>query len=168
MLSKINSKNYGVEVIEGIKNYLLNVKDYYINLQNNAYQKLDAVKVTMQKTKEDKENFILLASHNDNENLNNLVKNASELNRCIEKDGRLIQEIDPVFQDPIGSKLGRAHFFAPRKNFLGHYYSTFWFNMSVIWMMTIILIITLYLDVFKLILDGLENLSGKILKKKIN
>jgi len=34
--------------------------------------------------------------------------------------------------------------------------------------MTIILIITLYLDVFKLILDGLENLSGKILKKKIN
>ena len=168
VLSKINSKNYGVEVIDGIKSYLLNVKDYYINLQNNAYQKLDAVKVRMQKTKEDKENFILLASHNDNENLNNLVKNASELNRCIEKDGRLIQEIDPVFQDPIGSKLGRAHFFAPRKNFLGHYYSTFWFNMSVIWMMTIILIITLYLDVFKLILDGLENLSGKILKKKIN
>lgn len=165
-LKQINTKDYNAEVVASIKNYITKLRDYYINVQNTAYKKLDAVKVSMQKTPADKEKFILLAAHCDNENLNNLVKNAGELNRCIEKDGRLIQQIDPVFQDPSESKIGRAHFFAPRKNFLGRYYSTYWFNILVIWIMSISLIITLYFDVFKIVLDSLGNFVSMFQKKK--
>ena len=164
VLDQINEKNYSPAVAVAIKAYLSNIKNYYINVQNTAYKKLDEVKLSMQKNPAEKEKFLELAANYDNENLNNLVKNSGELNRCIEKDGKLIQQIDPVFQDPVGSKLGRAHFFAPRKNFMGTYFSTYWFNICVIWMMSIVLIITLYFEVFKKVLDALGNI--KLTKKK--
>ncbi len=158
-LNQVNEKNYNPAVAAAIKAYLTNIKNYYINVQNTAYKKLDEVKLSMQKNPAQKEQFLALAANYDNENLNNLVKNAGELNRCIEKDGRLIQQIDPVYQDPVESKLGRAHFFAPRKNLFGTYFPTYWFNICVIWMMSIVLIITLYFDVFKKVLDGLGNIK---------
>jgi len=164
VLNQINEKSYNPAVAAAIKAYLTNIKNYYINVQNTAYKKLDEVKLSMQKNPAEKEKFLELAANYDNENLNNLVKNSGELNRCIEKDGRLIQQIDPVYQDPVESKLGRAHFFAPRKNFMGTYFSTYWFNICVIWMMSIVLIITLYFEVFKKILDALGNI--KFGKKK--
>ncbi len=165
VVNRINVKDYDASVVDGIKTYLGKIKDYYINVQNSSYKKMDEVNVAMQKTPADKEKFLILKATCDNENLNNLVKNAGELNRCIEKNGKLIQQIDPIFEDPIDSKLGRAHFFAPRKNFLGVYFSTYWFNICVIWLMSIILIITLYFDVFKKVLDGLGSLAS-IGKKK--
>lgn len=156
---RITVKDYNSDVVAGIKDYLGKIKDYYINIQNSAYKKLDEVKVSMQKTPAEKEEFLQLAANCDNENLNNLVKNAGELNRCIEKDGKLIQQIDPIFADPTESKMGRAHFFAPRKNFMGIYFSTYWFNLCVIWLMSIVLMITLYFEVFKKILDFFGNLA---------
>lgn len=159
VIDQINVKGYNPAVAAVIKSYLLKVKDYYINVQNTAYKKMDDVKLAMQKTPADKEKFLKLAEQYDNDNLNNLVKNAGELNRCIEKDGKLIQQIDPVFQDPVDSKFGRAHFFAPRKYFLGAYFSTFWFNLCVIWAMSLVLIVTLYFDVFKRILDAFGNIN---------
>ena len=159
VLKQINEKDYSPDVALGIKAYLTNIKNYYINVQNTAYKKLDEIKISMQKTPAEKEKFLQLAANFDNENLNNLVKNSGELNRCIEKDGKLIQQIDPVYQDPIDSKIGRAHFFAPRKNFFGTYFSTYWFNICVIWMMSILLIITLYFDIFKKVMDSLGNIK---------
>ena len=159
VLKQINEKDYSPAVALGIKAYLTNIKNYYINVQNTAYKKLDEIKLSMQKTPAEKEKFLQLAANFDNENLNNLVKNSGELNRCIEKDGKLIQQIDPVYQDPIDSKIGRAHFFAPRKNFFGTYFSTYWFNICVIWMMSILLIITLYFDIFKKVMDSLGNIK---------
>lgn len=164
VLAQINDKSYSPAVAAAIKVYLTNIKNYYINVQNTAYKKLDEVKLSMQKNPAEKEKFLELAENFDNENLNNLVKNSGELNRCIEKDGKLIQQIDPVYQDPVESKLGRAHFFAPRKNFMGTYFSTYWFNICVIWVMSIVLIITLYFEVFKKVLDALGNI--KLTKKK--
>ncbi len=166
VLDKINAENYSQEVKVEIKDYLVKLKDSYINIQNNARRKQDEVSLKMQKTPEQKQAFIKLKANCDNENLNNLVKNSSELNRCIEKDGRLIQQIDPIFQDPTESKFGRAHFFAPRKNFLGTNFPTYWFNICVIWLMSLVLIITLYFETFKWILDGFGKLYGLFKKKK--
>jgi len=165
-VDKINVTNYDAEVVNDIKTYLSNIKDYYINIYNSATKKRDDVVNRMAKTPEEKQAFLDLEAHCNNENLNNLVKNAGELNRCIEKDGKLIQQIDPIFEDPIASKLGRAHFFAPRKYFLVGYFSTYWFNICVIWVMSLILMVTLYFDVFKKVLDGLAGLAGLVTKKK--
>lgn len=165
VLADITPLKYSDAIVEGIKDYFKRLNDYYINIDKAAYKKADEVTMAMTQTPEAKEKFQELQDNYENESLNQLVKNSNNMGeRCLEKDGRLIQQIDPVFQDPTDSNLGRAHFFAPRKKFLGVLYPTFWFNIAVIWMMSVSLMIMLYFDVFKKVLDLFGNI--KFSKKK--
>jgi ABC-type multidrug transport system ATPase subunit len=168
VLDEISVEKYTENTGRGIKEYLGNtLKNHYINVDISARKKHNDL--TLQLIKEiGNDGLVALKDNSENESLTQLVKNANDISgeRCLEKNGRLIQQTDPVFQDPVDSKLGRAHFFAPRKNFLGVYYSTFWFNICVIWLMSATLIVTLYFDIFKRVLDGLENLFSRLSKKK--
>ena len=90
------------------------------------------------------------------------MKNGNDMGlKCLEVDGKLIQRIDPIYLDPTDSNIGRAHFLAPTKKFLGHLYPTFWFNLTVIWLMSISLMVMLYFEIFKKVLDLLGNISFK-------
>jgi len=103
-----------------------------------------------------------------NESLADLVRNLTVKNRVIEFNGRLLQIIDPIYNDPKNPTHlldYRTHFFAPKKHFLGAYVDTFWFNISVIWIMTILLYIALYLELIKKLIGVLEDLGKKISKK---
>ncbi|MBN1131766.1 MAG: ATP-binding cassette domain-containing protein [Bacteroidales bacterium] len=89
-----------------------------------------------------------------NESVSDQVQKIYEKNKIVEYRGRLYRQIDPVFHDPEPSGLGiRAHFFAPRKYFLGRYHDTFNFNMGFIWFMTGLLYIVLYYDVIARIIN---------------
>lgn len=168
VLNEINPAKYNENVARGIKDYLGNtLKNHYINVDIAARKKHNDLTLKLIKDLGN-DGLVTLKDNCENESLTQLVKNANDISgeRCLEKNGRLIQQTDPVFQDPVDSKLGRAHFFAPRKNFLGSYYSTFWFNMCLIWMMSVVLIITLYFDVFKRVLDGVEYAFSFFKKKK--
>ncbi len=168
VLSSINPEKYDEQVASGIKDYLGNtLKNHYINVDIAARKKHNDLTLKLIKDLGN-DGLVTLKDNCENESLTQLVKNANDISgeRCLEKNGRLIQQTDPVFQDPVDSKLGRAHFFAPRKNLFGSFYSTFWFNMCVIWLMSISLIVTLYFDVFKHVLDSLERLFSVFKKKK--
>ena len=95
-----------------------------------------------------------------NESLADLVQNVTEADRILEFNGELIQQYNPIFNDPYPkhSLDYRAHFFAPQKHFAGSYFGTFGFNVVVIWLMTTLLYITLY---FELLRKGLDAF-GKI------
>ncbi|MCX7729277.1 MAG: ABC transporter, partial [Bacteroidia bacterium] len=139
------------EVINNIRNYLYDLNNYYIDLENIARKKKDEKARSMQKTPTEKEQFIKLEEDNENEALNQLVTNSNDISgeRCMEKNGKLIRRIDLVFYDPEDSNFGGAHFYAPRKKLMGTYIDTLYFNVAIIWLMTIILWFTLYFDVFK-------------------
>jgi hypothetical protein len=77
----------------------------------------------------------------------------------------LIQRTDPIFLDP-DNNFGRAHFFAPQKKLFGNLYQTFWFNLCVIWSMSLFMMITLYFDLLKKLLDGMGKLFSMIGKKR--
>lgn len=96
-----------------------------------------------------------------NESLADLVKNIKEKERIIEFEGELIQQINPVFLDPepAGPLDYRAQFFAPTKNLFGSMVSTYYFNILVIWAMTLVLYIMLYFELFKKGIDLLTRFS---------
>jgi ABC-type multidrug transport system ATPase subunit len=169
VLAEISPATYNDVVAKGIKDYLnFTLKNHYIAVDNAARKKHN--EMTMKLIQElGNDGLVKLKDDYENESLTQLVKNANDISgeRSLEKDGRLIQQTDPVFQDPIDSKLGRAHFFAPRKKLGNMYYNTFWFNICVIWFMSITLMVTLYFDVFKKVLDGLESLVSIFKKKKV-
>lgn len=157
----LNASTLTPLIIESIKEYLSKLNTFYVRKYNNASNKEDKLIAKRNGTAEDRENFIEEKNEYENESLVDLVTNRNELNKIIEKDGELIQRADPVYLDP-SSNSGRAHFYAPRKKMFGRYYDTYWFNLTVIWMMSLILAVTLYFDVFKKVLDMFGELLSKI------
>lgn len=102
----------------------------------------------------------------ENESLNDLVTNRNTLNKILDLNGEYVQKMDPIYLDPVDSNFGRAHFFAPRKKFFGKYYDTFWFNICVIWGMSLLLGITLYFDALKKLISLLERMFSVFSRKK--
>ena len=90
-----------------------------------------------------------------NESVSDHVRKIYERKKIVEFDHRLVRMIDPVYMDPIPSGLltFRTHFFAPKKYFAGKYFETFNFNMTVIWLLTLFLYISLYFNLLKKIIN---------------
>ncbi len=143
------------ETVRALKSYLDILNRYYIKLYNKANGLKDKTISSLQKTPEDREEFMSLKQKHYNENLTDLVRNSNEMNRIIEYKGELFQKIDPVFLDPQ-SKFIKAHFYAPRKQVFGNYYDTFWVNIIVIWVMTIMLYFILRYRLLRRLLDYIE------------
>ncbi|MCW3076310.1 MAG: hypothetical protein JWO32_919 [Bacteroidetes bacterium] len=161
VVNDITVEKYTAAVSAGVKDYLTELKRYYQSVDKKARELKDKITHKMQDELGGNQAFVDFKDQYENESLSRLVTNANDFGSeaCLEKDGRFIQTIDPIFADPTESKIGSAHFFAPRKNFLGRYYSTFSFNICVIWLMSFVLMITLYFDVFKRVLDAIGNIS---------
>ena len=69
-----------------------------------------------------------------------------------------LQRFEPVYMEATNN-YGRPHFFAPRKNFLGKSVDTFWFNLAVIWSMSLTLGLTLYFDLLKKFMNAIGNFT---------
>ena len=108
--------------------------------------------------------FQKLKEANYNESLTNMVLNRLNTNKIYESDNKLIQKADPVFMKP-GSKHGRAHFYAPYKQIGNLLIGTLLFNVIAIWIMTIALFVTLYLNALKRFIEFLETLNVPIWRK---
>ncbi len=152
-LGEIKDNYFSLELAEDVRNYLIKLRKYYIRKFKRASKQQDQLIRSMTQTKAERDAFIERKQRYHNETVAELVKNSNEPNRIVEIDGKLIQKIYPIFQDPLveeDSWVGfRTHFYAPRKHFLGYFIDTMVFNAMVIWFMTLILYITLYYRVFR-------------------
>ncbi|MBN8702693.1 MAG: ATP-binding cassette domain-containing protein [Bacteroidetes bacterium] len=162
---QLTIETFSSEKAAELRDYLAKLNSSYIKKYNNASNEKDKLISKRNATPEAKEAFMVLKNNQENESLNDLVRNSNELDKILEKDGELIQRADPIFLDPQQSNFGRAHFFAPRKKFLGKYYDTYWFNISIIWLMSFVLSITLYFDLLRKLINGLEEIVSRITKK---
>jgi ABC-type multidrug transport system ATPase subunit len=104
-----------------------------------------------------------LRDHYHNEAISDIVRKVYEKNKIIESNHQLVQHYDPIYQEPfVGGPLTlRTHFFSPEKPFLGKTFDTFWYNMTVIWLLTLFLYCALYFEWLK----KLINLSQRYKKK---
>lgn len=147
-----------------LEDYLTAYKKFYLDIYNKAVAQRE--RMIAEKENQKGSNYSLNRYKNlyYNENLADLVTNVSEKNRIIEYNGQLVQQVNPVYLDPSmdGVFNYRAHFFAPQKNLLGNPVSTYWFNVLVIWIMTLFLYITLYFEVLKKVVNSFEKMTGKM------
>jgi len=121
----------------------------YITIFNAANRKKDNLINTLQEAGKD----AYMKSFDDNYNdfLADIVKKTTTKNKVIRDGERLIQNYEPIYQNPENGNLFsfRAHFFAPYKYIFKVPVHTLYFNLIVIWMMSILFYITLYYDVLK-------------------
>ncbi|MBN1108594.1 MAG: ATP-binding cassette domain-containing protein [Bacteroidales bacterium] len=99
-----------------------------------------------------------------NDRLADFVLNRLATNKIYESEKRLVQKADPVFMPP-GSRIGRAHFYAPFKLVGNLRIGTLVFNVAMIWLMTFFLFVTLYFNILKRFIVLLERLNLPLWRK---
>src|SRR5688572_1752464 len=150
-----------------VEAYLETLKKFYVNRYNAADKRKEELISSLTNTPENQAMFNRFRETYHNEAITELVKNLTETHRIIEKDGKLIQKIYPIYKDPDPDHPidFDAQFYMPAKHFLRADIDTFYFNTAVIWSMTLLLAITLYFDVLRKIIDGIGNLSNPLDRK---
>jgi ABC-type multidrug transport system ATPase subunit len=154
------------EFVASVSGYLDQLSDHYKDQFNESVAKREKLIGFLETSDEYDFDLNEYKDTYHNESLADLVRNVTVKNRFLEYNGEIIQQIDPIFNDPVkpSNPLNyRTHFFAPKKYFLGIQMNTFIFNVIVIWLMTIILYITLYFELLRKAVSS--NVKIKVKKK---
>jgi ABC-type multidrug transport system ATPase subunit/uncharacterized tellurite resistance protein B-like protein len=167
-LEDLTRAKFDSTLFNDVYNYAEKLKEIYVARYNRADQMKDQFIVSQTSTPEKEEAFTLFRERYHNEAITELVKNSSETHRIIEKDGKLVQKIYPIYKDPDPDHAidFNAQFYMPTKHFLNLNIDTFIFNTGVIWSMSLVLALTLYFDVLRRIIDGIGNLSNPLNRRK--
>jgi hypothetical protein len=144
-------QNISTSSVRKLETYFSSLEKFY-KKKLEVYQKKKDQLVKNAISKNGKEEYLKFYQKNHNEALDQFIKRSGEENRILHAEGHLVQQIDPVFNDqilPLNLLDYRSHFFSPLKHFAGFRFDTFWFNISVIWLMVFTLFLSLYFDVLK-------------------
>ena len=152
------------EVINAAKNYIEAVRKYYVAYYNSAFDQKDSIIKRL--INEDNAGFFKLQSQYYNKSLEEFVTDKNETVKTIKYKGELVQKLEPIFMDPK-YKFIRAHFYSPTKQIFGKKADTYIVNVSVLWLITIILYFALYLRLLKKLLDSGEAIFGKKFKGSV-
>jgi len=152
------------------KQFIADLKKYYLGKFTAANDKKEQLVGQMTNTPEKKKQYLLMKAMYHNNGVETLVTDANSTQKIIETKGRLVKKANPIYSEPLQNVHlldYRAQFYTSEKQFLGRNFDTFWFNISVIWFLSLILSITLYYNVFRSIVAYFENISISGRRKKI-
>lgn len=155
-LAKLNRKSSTSAVQANLSAFLETLKKQYNNTYNNTTEELDRLV-----EKIGAKNFQASQFINTNESLQDLVTNRTEVHKIIIADEELVQKDDPIYVNPIGKRFLDTPFYAPKKYLFGISMNTFLANILVIWFMTLSLIVALYYDILRKLLEFFGRLSLK-------
>ena len=163
-LSFLNEIEFDSSVYAETKKFLETIKKVYIRRYDKAItEKEDYVQNILNR------NNGLTSLENQrkkyhNEQIEIMVRNSNASERIIVADGHVIRKIDPIYFDPPKPKIPidfRTYFYAPTKYLFGFNIPTPGFNLLVIWLMSAMLIVALYLDVLRSIIWRFEHMVIK-------
>lgn len=141
--------------------YLEELNDHYSKIFQENNQRRDAIVTHLMKSDAALYEGKRAAYHN--ESISDLALKVFEKNKILQYKDELVQQYDPVYRDPLPRNFFdfRSHFLAPRKYFAGHYFDTYYFNLAVIWSMSIVLYIMLYYEALRKLGTLAQWVNGK-------
>lgn len=170
LVNKLTFENFDDEVYEATMDYLATLKNYYGDVIFKRSSEIEAIKLEWASKKPGY--YQKLKNTYTNEHVNDIVRNIYERHKIIRFKDKLVRQIEPIYMEPDDRHwFGfRSHFYAYRKYFMGQYYDTYWFNMVVIWIMSILLYPPLYYQHFRKFLEFMSSFNKRFFKsvKKIN
>lgn len=148
-INDLTLEAYSEKTYEATELFMKVMKIIYNKKASKASSAKEEIKTRM--LKDGNDNFIALKQDHENDMVQLFLKNTGSKDRIIETKDGFTQKVYPIYQDPKPRHAldMRAHFFAPTKHFGGRYFDTLYFNLMVIWLMSLLLVISLYFDVFK-------------------
>jgi hypothetical protein len=161
----LNANDFNPQVYKATDEFLKILKRVYIRRYNEKSEEKDALVQSMTNSPEKREIFDRLKRDHYNKRVEEMVKKRNEVVRIIEYKNHLVQKIFPIFHEPSETDHlfnFRTIFYSPSKYFAGKLRDTLWFNIGMIWFMTILLFIALYFDLLRKLVDSF----GKVDLKK--
>jgi len=151
-LDQLTPSTYNVAINKAAYSYTDQLLSYYGKAFARFNGKKEALRSFMVNKNEKVYNELRAQYHN--ESISDLVKRPFEKNKILQFGNELVQQYEPIFKDPSpkGFFDFRSHFLAPQKYFAGNYIDTYWFNVAMIWLMSILLFIALYFELLKKLL----------------
>ena len=138
-------------VYQKTSEFLKVLKKLYNLRWNNAQAERERRVTEMTDTPAKMAAYDLMKMQYQNEAVTKMVENAKEL-RIVEWEGELIQKIYPVYSEDHRPKHRfdfEANFYVPTKHFNSKFFDTLFFNVTVIWIMSLLLYATLYYELLK-------------------
>lgn len=167
--NKLVPDKYDSAISITIGNQINTLKRLYINRKNEAFDQIDSLKKVEIRDKKLNKEYFEIKSAFTNEKVGSIVKNQG-FEFILEVGNKLIRKATPIYATPEIPKNPlnfRTFYYAPQKYFAGRYFDTFWFNIIIIWVMSAIALLALYLDILKKFLKQFERIGDYKLRQKI-
>ena len=132
------------ETSQKVERYLRDLESYHLEVYRRNDQLMEKKMSFMDSVFGD--DPVVMKNLYFNESLSELVRNLNAKDVLIESEGHILNQLNPVFQDPAPTHIldYRTAFFVPKKQFFGVTFSTVTFNILVIWFWTAVLYLALY------------------------
>ena len=147
-LEQLNPEGFSTDLANRVEQVIKALQVRYGNKQRAALARRDSIMRSLRAKGVDIDSLQLVAH---NQRLEELVTNAVSDRQIAEIDNRLVRLSDPVFKLPANPNLlgTHAHFYAPYKGAFGKWFSTFQYNLVIIWLMSLLLYVALYFELFR-------------------
>lgn len=148
VIRMIDPEYFTPTVKSEVENYLDSLQYIYQVMNNRASTRRDEIYNEVEVQVGGKSALLEFQDNYANTSISNLVLNRNQLQKIIEIDDHLVQRMDPIFEKP-DSRVGRAHMFAPIKRIGRLEIETYWFNLQVIWFMSLVAYLVLYFNLLQ-------------------
>jgi len=144
--TELQPSTYNEGVYQMASDSLDKMRTYFRSQKNNSDRKRDALSESLIREWGGKEEYLARKRDYTNKRLEEILLNKGQF--VITWKDRLIRKASPIYHIPV-SAYGRAHFFAPVKKLGNLSVDTFWFNLAVIWLSSLVFYITLVYDLLR-------------------
>ena len=150
-IALLNPVSFNENTLEQIRQHTKQLNILYGQIQARMADSRDSIIMAFESQAKKEGSGFTISRLKDmyyNDNLADFVKNENVLDKTFIEGNKIIQNTDPIFTLPDPNHLWdyRTHFFAPFKHFGGKLIGTYYFNLAVIWLMTVVLYIALYFE----------------------
>ena len=160
-ISLMDPEYFDEGVYKVARDSLHKAREYFKRVRNHNAKLSDALSKSLIKQWGGKEQFLIMRKTYSNQRLEDILLNKAQF--VVEWNNRLVRKTSPIYQQPA-SKIGRAQFFAPKKRVGNHFFDTFWFNLAIIWLSTLLFYTTLVFDLLRKFINW--NHSRKLSRNK--
>ncbi len=152
--NKIGSLNNFQHFNELMNANIDTIKQYFTREYTVAGSSKDQITAMLIKKLGSTENYLHFKHEFSNAKLEDFVLNTNEVKSQVMKiDNKVIRRFKPVFINSLENSFFSAPYYSYKKTFLGMSLDTIWYNVIIIWLMTITLYFALYLDILRKLLE---------------
>jgi len=151
-LNQLAVGQFDSTVYQKTSEFLATLKKFYNLRSRNAQVEKEKLVAYLTDGEEKRVAFEELKMKYQNNEVSIMVENKQDIKRVVEWDGELVQKIYPIYFNehrPNHFFDFRDNFYIPAKYFAGQKFDTLYFNLSIIWLMTIFLYVALYYELLK-------------------